>query len=99
VPRRNRHDDAGQPLNADLARRGVHAVQEWSDGDWQVRSIPGGAAGKTYRCPGCQQEVAPGVAHVVAWPADGRGDSGDRRHWHTACWRSRDRRGPTSRFW
>jgi hypothetical protein len=32
---------------------------------------------------------------VVAWPVDERGDERDRRHWHTGCWRARDRRGPT----
>ena len=47
---------------------------------------------KTYRCPGCDQEIRPGVPHLVAWPADGRGDLTDRRHWHTGCWRARDRR-------
>jgi hypothetical protein len=34
------------------------------------------------------------VPHVVVWPADERGDLGDRRHWHTGCWRARDRRAP-----
>jgi hypothetical protein len=75
-------------------KRGVEAVQTWSDGEWQVRNIPAGAAVKAYRCPGCDQEVAPGVPHLVAWPADGRGDLADRRHWHTGCWRARERRGP-----
>ncbi len=68
----------------------------WNDGDWMVRTVPGAAAVKTYRCPGCAQEIRPRVAHVVAWPADGRGDLGDRRHWHTPCWRARDRRRPTA---
>ena len=39
-----------------------------------MRTVPPGSAAKTYRCPGCDHEVPPGVAHVVAWPADGRGD-------------------------
>ena len=99
MPRKNRRVDAVPPLNAESARRGVQAVQQWADGEWLVRSIPGGASDKVYRCPGCQHEVGPGVAHVVAWPADGRGDIVDRRHWHTGCWRSRGRRGPTSRHW
>ena len=73
---------------------GVDAVQEWSDGEWIVRGV-GGDAGKTYRCPGCDQEIRPGVAHLVAWPADGRGDETDRRHWHSGCWQARDRRAPT----
>jgi len=79
------------------ARRGVEAVQAWRDGDWTVRGIPGGAATKAYRCPGCDQEIGPGVAHVVVWRLDGAAGFGgpdDRRHWHAACWRARDRRTP-----
>ena len=30
----------------------------------------------------------------LARPIDHRGDESDRRHWHTGCWRARDRRGP-----
>jgi hypothetical protein len=95
-PRRHyRRPDAAADLDSDRVRRGVDAVQEWNDGEWRVRSIPGEAAGKTYRCPGCEQEIRPGVPHLVAWPADGRGDLTDRRHWHNGCWRARDRRAPT----
>ncbi len=95
-PRRNqlRRDAAPEPLDLERVRRGVEAVQAWSDGDWQVRAVPASAATKAYRCPGCDQEIRPGVPHVVAWPADERGDLGDRRHWHTGCWRARDRRNP-----
>lgn len=32
-----------------------------------VRTIPGTRAVKTYRCPGCDHEIMPGVAHIVAW--------------------------------
>jgi hypothetical protein len=92
VPRRNHRRDDAPPLDVERARQGVQRVQTWSDGDWTVRTIPGGASAKTYRCPGCNQEIRPGTPHVVAWPADGRGDEGDRRHWHTGCWRARDRR-------
>ena len=91
-PRRNhRRDDDPAPLSVDRERLGVDAVQAWSDGDWYVRGVTGE---RTYRCPGCEQEIRPGVPHVVAWPADGRGDATDRRHWHTGCWRARDRRTP-----
>jgi hypothetical protein len=76
-------------------RRGVQSVQAAPDGEWLVRNVPG--ADKTYRCPGCDQEIPPGVGHLVAWPADERGDLTDRRHWHTGCWRARHRRGPTTR--
>ena len=63
------------------------------DGAWVVRSVPGATAAKTFRCPGCQQLIAPGNPHVVAWPASPSllSESGveERRHWHTACWQRR----------
>jgi hypothetical protein len=94
-PRRNRpRPEQAAQLNSEGARRGVEAVQSWRDGEWQVRGIAGSGATKTYRCPGCDQEIRPGMAHVVAWPADGRGDLTDRRHWHSGCWGARERRGP-----
>ncbi|GAB3944486.1 hypothetical protein GCM10027614_34770 [Micromonospora vulcania] len=94
-PRRNRpRRDETANLDDDRVRQGVASVQQWTDGAWQVRGIGAGASVKTYRCPGCDQEIRPGVAHLVAWPADGLGDLTDRRHWHSGCWRARDRRGP-----
>jgi hypothetical protein len=94
-PRRNRpRPDPAPPLDAERARRGVESIQSTFDGQWRVRAIPGDAAVKAYRCPGCDHEIRPGVAHLVVWPADGRGDLGDRRHWHSGCWRARDRRVP-----
>jgi hypothetical protein len=77
-------------------------VEEATDGDWVVRAISGAATGKAYRCPGCDQEVLAGMPHVVTWPAYARDSDLDpwdtdsaadlRRHWHSACWRARDRR-------
>jgi hypothetical protein len=93
-PRRHRRIRDAADLDEERMRRGDPAVQTWTDGEWSVRTVPAGAAVKSYRCPGCDQEIGPGVAHVVAWPSDGRGDLGDRRHWHTACWQARGRRGP-----
>lgn len=109
-PRRNRpsrpgRHRGGQParpaeeLDPERARRGVDAVESWGQQQWRVRQIPGSAATKTYRCPGCAQEIRPGVPHLVAWPLDGLagfGGEGERRHWHAACWRARDRRPPTA---
>lgn len=63
------------------------------EGDFVVRALAG-QPGRTYRCPGCDQELASQVPHVVAWP-QGRED--ERRHWHTPCWTARDRRGVTVR--
>ena len=84
--------DERREVDAEGARRGVDAVQQWHDGEFLVRQV--GNSPKTYRCPGCDQEIRPQVVHVVAWPADERGDLTDRRHWHTGCWRARDRRSP-----
>lgn len=66
------------------------------EGDWVVRQVTGSAATRAYRCPGCDQEIRPATPHVVAWPAwpDEQAALAERRHWHTACWRARGRRGP-----
>lgn len=67
------------------------------DGDWVVRTVPGSAATKDYRCPGCDQLIAAGVGHLVTWPADDDGSVADRRHWHAPCWAARLRRRPGGR--
>ena len=73
-------------------------VESWPDGEWVVRPLTGSSATKPYRCPGCDQLIPPVTPHVVAWPAEGTtlsgGGTGERRHWHTACWQARDRRRP-----
>jgi hypothetical protein len=100
MPRQNRRRPE-EPGAADAAVMGRGAVrrESGSDGEWLVRPVTGAAATKTYRCPGCDQEIRPATPHVVAWPdhsvaeADGPGLS-DRRHWHTTCWTARSRRRP-----
>jgi len=107
-PRRNRSPRAGwagrarqrgarpdhpDALDPDRARRGVETVEAWRGGHWRMRHIPGGAATKAYRCPGCDHEIQPGTPHVVVWPEDGAaGEVAERRHWHTGCWRRSRRR-------
>ncbi|MBA9007683.1 MULTISPECIES: ATP/GTP-binding protein [Thermomonospora] len=93
-PRKNRRrsEDARRSSGA-VSFFGFEGREEGPDGEWIVRTIAPANAVKTYRCPGCDHEIAPGVGHVVAWPAD-RGGTDDRRHWHTPCWRSRLHRGP-----
>jgi len=79
----------------------LERIEEGPDGPWVVRPVTGAAATKSYRCPGCDHEIRPRAPHVVAWPADhplgGGLAEADRRHWHTACWRARQRRGPRRR--
>ena len=93
-PRRHhRARDTARSLDDVQVRRGVEAVERWGGDEWTVRAVPGGAATKTSRCPGCDHEISAGVAHVVTWP--NHGGLADRRHWHRGCWRGRGRRGPT----
>ncbi|WP_243694952.1 hypothetical protein [Labedella populi] len=58
---------------------------------WWVQPVSSSQSVKEYVCPGCGRTVDAGVAHIVAWRADGPlGDAADlasRRHWHTHCWR------------
>jgi hypothetical protein len=69
---------------------GPERIEDWPDGDWVVRPVPGAAAAKAYRCPGCDQELYPGTAHVVTWPTHAGANA--RRHWHAACWQRRMQR-------
>lgn len=87
-PRRTRRrEDLARPLRGEADPVSERAP----DGDWVVRQITAAAAVKTYRCPGCDHEIAAGVAHVVAWRV---GEEDHRRHWHTPCWQARLRRRP-----
>jgi hypothetical protein len=75
---------------------GGRRSEDGPDGSWTVQHVRGST--KSYRCPGCQQMVGPGTAHVVAWAQGGLFGAdravADRRHWHTACWELRARRRP-----
>ncbi|ALE06552.1 ATP/GTP-binding protein [Arthrobacter sp. ERGS1:01] len=97
-PRRRRTSQGGgkgddEGFSLDRTRLGVPQRQSAPDGEWAVRSITAGNAQKTYTCPGCNHEVAPGVAHLVVWREDAMfgAEAGlrERRHWHNNCWRGR----------
>ncbi|MGQ0773428.1 MAG: hypothetical protein ACT4NY_03265 [Pseudonocardiales bacterium] len=109
MPRRNfprrardaagsRQDGARQDQPA-LNALGWGHRESGPDGEWVVRTVPGGQSVKSYRCPGCDHEIRPGIAHLVVWPAGEEGSLADRRHWHTSCWAARARRGPTRKRW
>lgn len=62
----------------------------WTFGEpYLVRQMGASAATKFYVCPGCNQNIPPGLAHVVAWPRDSVRGGEDRRHWHRPCWQRR----------
>ncbi|PZS18599.1 MAG: ATP/GTP-binding protein [Pseudonocardiales bacterium] len=67
--------------------------EDWRGEEYVIRGVTALGASKAYRCPGCDQEVRRGMAHLVVWPASGSPES-DRRHWHSTCWAARDRRSP-----
>ncbi|GAB3441509.1 hypothetical protein [Actinophytocola sediminis] len=98
MPRRNRERRAAAPPSPALTG-GWQRLEAAADGEWLVRRVTGTQTTKQYRCPGCDQEIRPGTAHVVVWPADETGGVADRRHWHESCWQARHRRGPISRRW
>jgi hypothetical protein len=78
MARRNRRRaDEVRPLSPGYSSRR-------QEGDYIVQSVPGGQAAKAYICPGCNQQIRPGAAHVVVW-SSWRGPD-ERRHWHTPCW-------------
>lgn len=86
-----------RPEHVPLRSAVVTSVESGSDGEWNVRRISGASATKTYRCPGCDQTIPVGVAHLVIWPADEYGSVDERRHWHAPCWASRAHRRPGRR--
>ncbi|MCO6006234.1 ATP/GTP-binding protein [Actinoallomurus purpureus] len=90
-PRKNRRSSDAARETGPGAYGGPQRIEEGPDGDWVVRPVAG--ASKAYRCPGCDQEIMPGVGHLVAWPAEGGGPD-DRRHWHRPCWNHRITRLP-----
>lgn len=93
MARVNRRREEHVPLRSAALTR----VEAGPDGEWQVRQVPGSSATRDYRCPGCDQVVAAGTPHVVAWPAGDYGSVDERRHWHTSCWAARGRRRPGRR--
>lgn len=88
MPRRHRSArEREAPLLPPERPRGV--APEWASVEGVKVQASMGEKGKTYRCPGCHQEIRPGVAHLVVMEYE---DVGFRRHWHAPCWRSELRR-------
>ena len=90
-PRGRRPGDEDDEVDLNRALYGRLSTETKRDGVWNVQPLAAASATKYYVCPGCGLEIAPGVAHTVAWRADGlmgeANDLADRRHWHLHCWR------------
>ncbi|UFU07669.1 hypothetical protein [Ruania halotolerans] len=96
--RKRRYAEPHPELDVEAVLRGRPRVESGpGGGQWNVREVAG-SPDKTYRCPGCEQEIPPGVGHVVAWGEEhifgADAALAERRHWHRSCWRARHRRGP-----
>jgi len=88
-PRKHRRAPNG--ASGDEGERELNPSNETIEDGYRVRRITGSSSSKVYRCPGCDQEIRMGTPHVVAWVEE---DAETRRHWHTPCWESRNRRAP-----
>jgi hypothetical protein len=88
MPRRHRsaREREGPPSPSE---RPLGVAPEWAGVDGVRVQAVMGEKGKTYRCPGCNQEIKPGTPHLVVINFD---DLEGRRHWHTPCWRQELRR-------
>ncbi len=88
MPRRHRAArERATPLTQPELPRGT--APRWATAEGvTVRAVTGQ---KVYLCPGCNQEIRSGAAHLVVVI---EGDVEGRRHWHTPCWRRElNRRG------
>jgi len=86
--RTSKYTRLARPLILDWA-----GTSDKADGRWITRTVAAGTSVKKYLCPGCNQMLAPGVAHLVVWPEEPPVGSSSgvehRRHWHTTCWQRR----------
>ncbi|SIS23657.1 hypothetical protein [Williamsia sterculiae] len=90
MPRHNRRDrQRPPPAGGGFGFSQVEPGPSGLDVDHHVRRIPASRATKIYRCPGCNNTITVGTAHIVAWPVDDFGGAEERRHWHTGCWTGR----------
>jgi len=91
MPRRGRRRREPDDDSFDRLLTGWKRTEVRRGVSWTVQPVSAAQAQKAYTCPGCGREVAPGIAHLVAWRSDGvLGDAADlaaRRHWHSTCWR------------
>lgn len=85
MPRR--HGSARERSGPPTPRPPASLAPGWAQAEgYLVRQVTGD---RMYRCPGCDHEIRPGVAHLVVMP---EGSVEHRRHWHTGCWQSELRR-------
>jgi hypothetical protein len=86
-------DESENDIDLSRALRSRTRTESVRGGLWNVQDIAAASSTKSYTCPGCRLVIDPGVAHTVAWRADGLMGAADdlagRRHWHHHCWKIR----------
>ena len=95
-PRRNHPKRSSKRTQSGEDRelgQSFEAIEEHDEGIYTVRKITGSTSNKPYRCPGCDQLIPTATPHIVAWIHD---DVDTRRHWHTPCWKNKDKRAPNT---
>ncbi|HEY8827961.1 MAG TPA: hypothetical protein VIM17_09405, partial [Jatrophihabitantaceae bacterium] len=65
MPRQNRRRvDAAAAAQRPLSTVGERR-DDWRGEEYVVRGVTSLGAAKAYRCPGCDQEIRPGLPHLV----------------------------------
>jgi hypothetical protein len=86
-PKRSRQGKAEEPeLNRGVLY-GVKRTEIKRGIEFTVQTHSGSSSeeSKAWTCPYCNQRIALGTGHIVAWD-EHRGSDG-RRHFHTECWK------------
>lgn len=88
MPRKHRSArERDLPVGPPERPRGV--APDWASAEGYRVLAVSGERDKSYRCPGCQQEIRPGTPHLVVMEHE---EVESRRHWHTPCWHRELRR-------
>lgn len=86
--RKKSHRDAEyQELDVSRLKMSIPHVEQKRGLEFQVQQTTGSNAeeGKSWVCPVCVVQIAPGTIHTVAWDVH-RGVQ-SRRHFHNHCWK------------
>jgi hypothetical protein len=86
----SRRGGHGEPNRRSRHRATVFVDDPITGTPAELRRIQPFAANKEYICPGCNQEIRSGVAHIVIVPLNA---TDLRRHWHSPCYERAQRHG------
>ena len=64
--RPSKHAREHVPLDVTRIQGGATREEAYAGGRWTVRAVTGASATRPYLCPGCQQDIPPGLPHAIA---------------------------------